>query len=644
MSFLNRSISVFLAVVLVFLTFPFVMTTETNAATITTAYIQGDNVRVRSTPSSKNNDNILEKVSYITATVIEKKVVSQSEIWYKITYTNSSGKKITGYVFYDSDYISISTYDPDEKFEDKLKDFPESYHSALKVLHAKYPNWEFIPDSVSINFSDAVAMQLTDMLKQVQITSTVHPTSWRSMGKDSYNWQSKTWKTTNGGWTGASREAVAYYMDPRNFLNDTEIYMFLQQSYNSAVQNEATVKKIIEGTFLAKKYTKASGESGDGTYLNVIMAAAKKSGVSPYIIASKIIQEQGTAGTSGLISGKYPGYEGYYNFFNFGATGSTTSSVIINGLKTAKNNGWNNRYNSIVGGAQKLGKNYVAKGQDTYYYQDFNVRGNAKNQYAQSVYDAYSKGLTLAKTYKSQPSMALSFKIPVFKNMPEEKSPMPVKNSKKNNYYFSELSVDGLTPAFDMYTTQYSLKVTGNTTIKYKTVGEGATNLSKTKYSLKKGTNKVVLTVKSETGYLNDYVITVTASKNCYLYVNPFGNNPEKDNTVSSEDVLLGDGDQTNKNEGTSGKGQGGTPNSSENNDMANSGSSSSQKIIIGDTNGDGEITIIDLAKVQMHLLKVKELTGNGVIAGDTNNDGDITIIDLAKIQMHLLGVKLIEN
>ena len=633
MSFLNKGISVFLAVVLLLLAFPLVTTSKVDAATITTLYIQGDNVRIRETPSSKNNDNILDKVSYITATVIEKKVISQSEIWYKISYTNSSGKKITGYVFYDSDYISISTYDPDEKFEDKLKAFPESYHSALKALHAKYPKWEFIPDSVGINFTDAVAMQLTDMLKQVQLSSTVHPTSWRSMGEDSYDWNKKTWKTTNGGWTGASREAVAYYMDPRNFLNDTEIYMFLQQSYNSAVQNEATVKKITEGTFLAKKYTKASGEPGDGTDLNVIMTAAQKSGVSPYIIASKIIQEQGTSGTSSLISGKYPEYEGYYNFFNFGAYGSNTTAVIVNGLKTAKKNGWNSRYNSIVGGAQMLGKNYVAKGQDTYYYQDFNVRGNAKNQYAQSVYDAYSKGITLAKTYKSQPDMALSFKIPVFKNMPEEKSPMPVKNSKKNNYYFSELSVEGLTPSFNMYTTKYTLKVTGNTAIKIKTVGEGSSNLSKTKYTLKKGTNKIVLTVKSETGYLNDYVITVTASKNCYLYVNPFGNIPESDDTASSEDVLLGDEDQNNKDDGSGNKGQ-----------NTSSDPLKDNKITIGDTNGDGKITIVDLAKVQMHILKKKLLVGDGLKSGDINSDGKISIVDLAKIQMHLLGVKLIEN
>ena len=103
-------------------------------------------------------------------------------------------------------------------------------------------------------------------------------------------------------------------MDPRNFLDSKSVYMFLQQSYNAAVQNEDGVRKIIKGTFMEKNYTPASGEPGGGDYAKVIMLAAKESGVSPYIIASKIRQEQGVNGTSSLISGTYSGYKGYYNF------------------------------------------------------------------------------------------------------------------------------------------------------------------------------------------------------------------------------------------------------------------------------------------------------------------------------------------
>ena len=618
MSLLNKSISLFISVVLILLSIPSVSVLKTEASAITTAYIEGENVRVRETPSTKNNDNVLDRISYTSATVIEKKEISKTEIWYKISYNNSNGEKITGYILYDADYIRILTYNPDAKFEEKIKAFPKSYQDALRSLHAKYPKWEFIPDPVNSSFNASVAEQLTNMRKQVQIGSSAHPISWRSMGLGSYDWNKKAWVNTNGGWTGASKEVVAYYMDPRNFLNDTEIYMFLEQSYNSAVQNDAGIKKIIKGTFLEKKYTNASGEPGGGSYLSVIKTAAQKSGVNPYIIASKIIQEQGVKGTSSLISGTYSGYKGYYNFFNIGAYGSSATDVIVNGLKRAKANGWNTRYKSILGGAQFLGNNYISKGQDTYYYQDFNVHGDGTHQYAQAVHDAYNKGVSLAETYKSQEDMSLSFKIPVFTDMPSNNSPMPPKNSKKNNYYFSKISVDGLTPSFNMYTTKYNLAVSKDTVIKVKTVGDGATNASKAKYTLTKGVNKVVLSVKSESGYLNYYTITVNASKNCNLYVKP-----ETGDNQSSGDGMSGNGDSLTGSD--------------------SSDSSANDKILKGDTNGDGKLTIIDLAKIQMHLLNKKSLKDNYFKAGDINSDGKITIIDLARIQMHLLGVKLIE-
>lgn len=609
-----KALSLFLAVILLFISIPVVTDYNPQAATITTAYIEGDNVNVRKSPST--SATVLDKLSHTSVTVVDKTTVS-GEVWYKITYTASSGT-ITGYIFYNPDYIRIVTYDPDAGFESKIKAFPESYRDALRALHAKYPNWEFIPDPVKSSFSSAVSAQASKSIyKQVQLNSSSHPISWRSMGLGSYDWSTGKWVDVNGGWTGASREIIAYYMDPRNFLNANEIYMFLEQSYNSAVQNEAGVKKIIKGTFLEKNYTPASGETGGGSYLKVIMAAAKESKVNPYIIASKIIQEQGTKGTSSLISGTYTGYKGYYNFFNVEASGSTSAAVIKNGLSYAKNMGWNTRYKSILGGAQFLGKNYINKGQDTYYYQDYNVHGDISHQYAQAVHDAYNKGKNLADTYKSEEDMSLSFKIPVFTDMPSKVAEKPAKSDKRNNYYFSAISVSGLTPSFSKFTTEYDLRVTGDTAIKVTPVS-GATNTSKSSYSLKKGINTITLTVKSETGYTNSYKISVNATKACTLYVNSTGKLPTGSSSSSSS--------------------------GSSSNSSGSSSNTSSTKIYRGDANGNGKIDIGDLAKIQMHLLNVKKLTGNYLTAADTNKDGNVNLKDLAGVQMHLLGVKTIEQ
>ena len=57
------------------------------------------------------------------------------------------------------------------------------------------------------------------------------------------------------------------------------------------------------------------------------MDAAAQSGVSPYVLAAMILQEQGTNGGTPLISGNYSGYSGYYNFFNVEAYQSGSMSA-----------------------------------------------------------------------------------------------------------------------------------------------------------------------------------------------------------------------------------------------------------------------------------------------------------------------------
>lgn len=57
-----------------------------------------------------------------------------------------------------------------------------------------------------------------------------------------------------------------------------------------------------------------------------------------------------------------------------------------------------------------------------------------------------------------------------------------------------------------------------------------------------------------------------------------------------------------------------------------------------GDVNGDGKITLIDLALVKSHLLKNSQLSGDLFYRADVNNDSNLTLIDLALIKSHLLG------
>ena len=50
------------------------------------------------------------------------------------------------------------------------------------------------------------------------------------------------------GWVNASKRAVEYTMDPRNFLNEVRIFQFEKLSYDPNVNNQEGVEKILYGT------------------------------------------------------------------------------------------------------------------------------------------------------------------------------------------------------------------------------------------------------------------------------------------------------------------------------------------------------------------------------------------------------------
>lgn len=576
MSLFKKAISILIVFVILLSTSLNAFIFNVSAATITTIYIEGSDVRIRS--SASTSSSIVKQVSFTRATVLE--TLNKSDgTWYKVTYHNGT-EQITGYVKKMS-YTRLATYNPDASFETNLSYFPASYHSALRNLHSQYPNWKFIPETVPVTFDEAVYQESINMRKQVHFTD--HPVSWRSMGQGSYDWSKNQWMTSNGNWTGASKEIIAYYMDPRNFLNDSSIYQFLQQTYNPAYQTEEGLTKIVAGSFLANGYTDPNDREYSGSYIKAIMAAAKESNVNPYIIASKIMQEQGD-GTNALVSGA----RGYYNFLNIGATGSTNAEVINNGIKRAEEEKWNTRSKSLIGGAKFLANNYIARGQDTYYYQDYNVhfQRNLWNQYAQAVHDAYNKGLNLAKFYKNNKDLTLEFRIPIFGSMASTAYQKPAWNSLKNNYYLDSMVISGLTPSFGKFDYKYDLNLSSDATI-FLTPVSGATYTGYSSYKILSGNTVIDLPIKAESGYLTHYYINVSSKSNYTLT------------------VKVG---------------------------AAPSG-------IRGDTNGDGGISLLDLANIRLHLLGKISLSGNNALGADTNGDGKITLLDLANVRLHLLGL-----
>ena len=548
------------------------------------AYIDATNVNIRA--DATTNSKSYGKISNDFVTVNGQKKGTDNYIWYNITYGS-----ITGYIR--GDYVTLINDQTDKTFEEQIAEFPESYRPFLRELHAVYPNWKFYADNISMTLDEAVALEVG---RKVSETTAL---SWRSMDLGSYDWGTGKWSSQESGrWWYVSREVVGYYMDPRNFLNSSYIYSYLQLDYDPTAQNEEGLKKIIEGTFLEKGYSDQNDTQYGGSYIKVIMEAARQSDVNPYVIAATIRQEQGVNGTSDLISGNYKGYEGYYNFFNVRANGE---NPVLNGLIYAKNNGWTSRSKAIIGGAKFMGNNYISTGQNTYFYMNYNIKDPDRiwHEYASAVHNATSSGNHVSDTYKNLKNAQLNFYIPVYSVMPSSPVKLPAKNSKLNNYYFNSISVSGLTPSFSRFTYSYDLKVTGDTTVKV-TMPSGASYVSANSYALGAGINTVRLKVKSQSGYTTDYVIDVNASKACTLYID------------SGNGIVPGEPEDP------------------------------PAKILRGDTNGDAIVTGRDAANVQMHILELpgKLLTGNAFKGADTNGDGVVNGRDAANIQMDILDIK----
>ncbi len=338
------------------------------------------------------------------------------DLWYKIKYGENFANE--GYAF-SSRVILHHEYVFDEDFEKNLANFPENYHESLRNIHAAYPNWKFVSNRLDITFSEAVSAQhssasVTAVRKYFPVSYAGYGDEWRD--SRAYDAANGKWIQPEQGWTYASRYAIEYFMNPANFLNINDVFMFMVQTYDQTVETTDMVRSVLAGTFLEKGYDK----NGDGTpesdaYLEDIIEAAKQSGVSPSVIAAMIIVEQGIEGTSPIISGTYPGYEGLYNFFNYGASGETKDLIYTSGLTYASSKQWNSRSAAIIGGAKEYSNGYLNEGQNTFFYMNFNVV-NKKwwHQYAANVLDSLGKASNLKDGLLQNSNATIVFNIPVY--------------------------------------------------------------------------------------------------------------------------------------------------------------------------------------------------------------------------------------
>lgn len=292
----------------------------------------------------------------------------------------------------------------------------------IQKLKNQYPNWNFKVLYTDIEWSDAIANEYvghgSSPRNLVPANNINYDRDWicNICGEQTYD---------SGKWYCASEAAIAYMMDPRNSLNYSDIFQFMQLSYTDC--NYERIYAMVEGTFLQNS-------------VNVIIDSAQKYDVNAYYIVARLLQEQGKNGSTLTAGNGYNGqYEGYYNAFNIGANGNGKENVILNGLASAQSYGWTSLDSSISGGIEIIAKRYIARGQDTLYFQKFDVENSDGNlywhQYMQNILAAQKEGQTLRNTFEDIGAVngEYTFIIPVFKNMPSSAAARPSSTSSPSN-------------------------------------------------------------------------------------------------------------------------------------------------------------------------------------------------------------------
>ncbi len=533
--------------------------------------------------------------------------------------------------------------------------FPKSYAEKLAKLKVSHPNWQFVPYKVNATWDEVIAGE-TKYISTNLINGS--NTSLRNTEDGAYV-NGKWTEFAGGGWYSASKQTVKYFVDPRNFLNDGHVFMFEVLNFDSSVQTTELLQSLLNGTFMSGNafYYNDKNEKVNISYAQTFRDAGEKNQISSVHLISRVIQEQGSNGSS-LSSGDNSEYPGYYNFFNINANGKTTSEVIHNGLAYAKKKGWNSPYKAIIGGASLL-NDYIKYGQNTLYLQKFDFAGDTyySTQYMQNVRAPYSESYTAYSAYVKNNSLDIkfTFSVPVFKGTMPDKTSLDIKYNEDSS--LSKLSVTScnLNPSFTSSAYNYTCyvdKKIDNITVNASPTASTSTVKGTGKFDLNKDVTVLEIIVTSAAGTTSTYKITVN----------------KVDEVVLTPDEILAKMQISNKGGYISGFDLGSDANSfnkllnsvypkavsqiSENkvlytgmNIKITSGITSNYTVVIyGDNNGDGVIDILDLLKIQKHLLGVNKLKNAYLYASDINKDGNVDIIDLLKIQKHILNVSKIEQ
>ncbi len=623
-------------------------------------------LRVRSGPGTKYTQLSMLPLGSVVDMVNIVKVADEggcSDGWYQIYYASEK----TGYVC--ATYLDVTkkieentSGVPRNDYEKSLQEagFPSTYWAALSALHDKHPNWIFEALNTNLEWQSAVAAESVISVNYIQTSNQ----GYLSTEPKSFNYLTDTFIVQEaGGWYAPNRKTVAYFLDPRTYLNEKQIFMFEKLSYDPTYQT----KEALQGVVGTSSYL--------NNYFDDFIAAGVESDINPVYLISRVRQETGinggTATSGNAFTYKGGSYSGLYNLYNIGAY-SSESNPVLAGLVWASRTDekyylpWNSISKSIKGGAKYIADSYINKGQYTGYLQKFNLIGKNpySHQYMANIQAPASEAVSTYNAYAKMDMIDNSFKfaIPVFKNM-GEKSVLPDPGNPNN--HLKDLKVNGATVvgfAHDTFVYNYSVSKSSTTAVVEATKINGNAVVSGTgTITLNEDITPISIQVKAQNGDIQEYKVNIIKTEGADLSVQELVSRVslKSDGTylsglslgmtatgikaelakvssaasisvktangvVKSNEEALATGDVVNIVNGTS--------------------RASYTIVIYGDCNGDGKITIVDLLKVQKHLLGYEKLNGAYGKSADVDKNNSIGLTDLLRVQKHLLGYDQIEQ
>lgn len=474
---------------------------------------------------SSINGSVITGLSCNTEMTILNDNAGSNEMCSKWYQVNTNGK--TGYVCSEYTYRGTTTNVNESeviKYREYLTNmgFPSSYVDSLVELHKLHPTWRFRLLNTKLDWNTVIE---NESVLGRNLLYYTYGEGYRSLDPVSYNWETDTFNRhpTETNWWYASSDAIKYYMDPRNFLTEKNIFMFEVLSYQPTYQNLSLIRNMLDKTFMPTIYKDYYGEESMYNYASDFIEAGDTYGVSPSHLASRIIQEGNNSSSVEYNGTNYR----VYNFFNIRATGSNPKR---RGLLWAASLGdysggtsygriWDTPKKSIMGGAQFLAEDYIAIGQDTLYFQKFAVSvstGRYSHQYMQNITAPLTEGAKVYNAYNSVGALdkEITFIIPTYQNMPSTNVKAPTNGNP--NYYLSSISVnekkidnfkyDTLSYEIDTNDSEVEIKTTTiNSKASYEVIGNK---------KLLPGKNEFTIKVTSEKGTSINYKLIINKLNN----------------------------------------------------------------------------------------------------------------------------------